>query len=272
MRHIKISFEVPPGDERDVLIALLADTGYEGFEETDNVVHAYVPEEAYDAAQVAETLSMYQVQHAAETIEPRNWNEVWEAGIQPVVVDGFCTVRAHFHSPEVDTPYCVVITPKMSFGTGHHATTQLMMMAMRHIPFSGKTVLDFGTGTGVLAILAGMLGAAKTVAIDNDEWAVENARENAERNGSVGMEIAQASLEDIEAQEYDVVLANINRHILLHHMPAMYGMLVSKGILLMSGLLTEDEAVIADAAKEAGFVIEAVEQLNGWISVKAIKQ
>ena len=270
--HIKISFEIPAGEERDILIALLSDSGYEGFEETDTTVHAFIPEADHDAALLAETLAMYSVQHTTETIQPRNWNAEWEAGFQPVVVEGFCTIRAHFHSPEVDTPYCVVITPKMSFGTGHHATTQLMMMSMRHIPFGGKTVLDFGTGTGVLAILAGMLGAEKMVAIDNDEWAVENAIENAGRNAATGIHIAKASLEDLDVQQYDVILANINRHILLHHMSAMYSVLVSKGILLMSGLLVEDEPVIAAAAAEAGFSIDAVEVRNGWISVKAIKQ
>lgn len=272
MRHIKISFETAPGDTRDVLIALLADAGYEGFEETDTQVHAYIQEDMHDTAQLAEVLGIYNLQHSSEVIEPRNWNEEWEAGIQPVVVDGFCTIRAHFHSPEIDTPYCVVITPKMSFGTGHHATTQLMMMAMRHISFTGKTVLDFGTGTGLLAILAAMLGADKVTAIDNDEWAVENARENAERNDRTGIAIAQASLEGIAVQEYDVILANINRHILLHYMADMYSMLVSRGILLMSGLLLEDEPVITEAATQAGFSIDAVERLNGWISIKVIKQ
>jgi ribosomal protein L11 methyltransferase len=160
----------------------------------------------------------------------------------------------------------------MSFGTGHHATTQLMMLGMKDIDFDNKSVLDFGTGTGVLAILAGMLGATDITAIDNDEWSVSNATENMIRNNRERIAVAKASLEDIPKREYHIILANINRHILLQYMGDMYERLFDGGILLMSGLLTDDEQIVTEAAKAAGFEIEQVSARNGWISIRVVKQ
>jgi ribosomal protein L11 methyltransferase len=203
----------------------------------------------------------------ATRIRQQNWNAQWEAGFEPVTVPGFCTVRAHFHAPAKGVPYEIVITPKMSFGTGHHATTRLMMMQMQHLNLAGKEVLDFGTGTGILAILAEQLGARRVLAIDNDEWSVENTTENLERNNCSRTEIVQGSLEVIGDQTFDVVLANINRHILLHYMQQLFACTRAGGQLLMSGLLLADRQVATDAALEAGFREAGFAEQGGWITL-----
>lgn len=271
MRHIKVSIEIENGDNRDILIALLSELGYDGFEEESARLLTYVSEDSFNEHELQAITEPFGLVFETEIIEPQNWNEVWEAGIQPVVVDGFCTIRAHFHDVAVNTPYCVVITPKMSFGTGHHATTQLMMMGMKDIDFAAKSVLDFGTGTGVLAILAGMLGATEVMAIDNDDWAVDNALENLARNNGKGIQIERATLGNLAEGRYDIILANINRHILLQYMSGLYKRLNTAGVLLMSGLLVADEEIISGAAIAEGFEVKMVKERNGWISVLCIR-
>ncbi len=272
MRHIKVTLRISDRDSRDMLIALLSEEAYNGFEETEDSLNACVAETDFNEALLKEVTEQAGVPFTTEAIESRNWNAIWEASFEPVVVEGFCTIRAHFHTMPVETPYEVVITPKMSFGTGHHATTQLMMMGTKNIGFEGKSVLDFGTGTGVLAILASMLGAEKVLAIDNDEWSVDNALENRERNAVAGVEIMKASLENIPPGEFDVILANINRHILLQYMNDLYLKLKPRGVLLMSGLLTDDEQIMREAARDAGFEILQVNERAGWISILTEKR
>jgi ribosomal protein L11 methyltransferase len=263
--HTRVTFEIAEGDERDVLVATLAEAGYEGFEETDTALHAYIPAADFDK-DVLETLSGG-MPYVLEDIAQRNWNAEWEAGIEPVVVAGFCTVRAHFHEVATGTPYEVIITPKMSFGTGHHATTRLVIGAMREVDFVGKRVLDFGTGTGVLAILAAKLGATALLGIDIDEWAVDNAIENAGRNDCANIDMRLGVLDDVNG-EYDVILANINRHILLAGMPRMHELLCPGGVLIMSGLLTDDAPIVVSNAQQAGFTGEQITTENGWIAIR----
>ena len=271
MEHIQVAFELPSAESGEILLALLMDIGYEGFEENTGSLKAFIPAERYDAAELEAVANTVGVPYVTESIQQQNWNAIWESSFEPVIVDDFCTIRAHFHTVTSTTPYEIIITPKMSFGTGHHATTQLMMMAMKDIDFNGKSVLDFGSGTGVLAILAAMLGATDITGIDNDEWAVENAIENAERNLVPGIAMLQASLEQLPQRTYDILLANINRHILLEHMQGLYQRLAGGGILLMSGLLIADEPIIAEAALEAGFQVDHVAERSGWISIRCSK-
>jgi ribosomal protein L11 methyltransferase len=207
--------------------------------------------------------------HWDETVvEPQNWNAVWESSFELVIVPGFCTVRAAFHAMNPETPHDIVITPKMSFGTGHHATTRLMIQAMRELAFPGQRVLDFGTGTGILAILAAQLGASMVLAIDNDEWSVDNARENIAANKTDTVQIRQGSLEAVPATEqFDIILANINRHILLSHMPDMYGLLRTGGKLLLSGIFAVDEYAITEKAILSGFKKHSIMQEGDWIAM-----
>jgi ribosomal protein L11 methyltransferase len=267
MDYIQLDFLII-GTERETLMARLSDVGYEAFEETEHDLRAFIPAANYDAAIVERLAGDYDIDFAVTHIAPQNWNATWEASFEPVVVPGFCTVRAAFHPKSTDTPYDIVITPKMSFGTGHHATTRKMMEAMSTIDFIGKTVLDFGTGTGILAILASMLGAREVTAIDNDEWSVENAAENVAGNKAEGIRVGLGSLEMVEGKYFDIILANINRHILLEYMDAMRGLLSKGGVLLLSGILTADNGVITASAERAGFKKSNVYAEGDWLAMK----
>lgn len=266
MQHIQTIIEVGESELREMLIARLSELGYEGFEENEQSLIAYISEESYSTD--AETLILeYNLTYKNQLIPRQNWNAVWEENFQPVIVEGFCTVRADFHEIGTKTPYEIVITPKMSFGTGHHATTQLMMMQMRDLPFKKARVLDFGTGTGILAILAEMLGASDVLAIDNDEWSFENAVENTLKNHCANVTVKQGSLEIVEDGPFDIILANINRHILLQYMERLFQLLNGGGHLLMSGLLVEDRDIIMQAATAAGFKEGKMTTQNNWISI-----
>jgi len=267
MQYVKVTFPVKGSQESEMLIALLADMGYEGFEETEHELLAYTDESKFRDDELKELVSSYGINYRTEIIPPQNWNALWESNFEPVIVNDFCTIRAHFHDIKTDTPYNITITPKMSFGTGHHATTQQMMRLMKDVSFTGRSVLDFGTGTGVLAILAEMLGAKNVVAIDNDEWSVENAIENVEQNNCKKIEVKKGSLEDIPSVKADVILANINRNILLQYMDSLYDKLNEGGCILMSGLLVDDKEIILRSAGGAGFIFnKGTEQMN-WIAL-----
>jgi len=242
-------------------------------------------EEPEDDSIVAYTESWEQIKEAIERIAAdtataisisevpaQNWNAVWESNFEPVIIPDFVCVRAHFHPEIPGIPYDIRITPKMSFGTGHHATTRLMMMLMRDIDFKGKTVFDYGTGTGILAILAEMLGAEHCFAIDIDEWAYENAKENIYTNNCQHIEVAQGDIQSVSAQPYDIILANINRHILLESMQRMHELLVPRGQLLLSGILyLQDTRIILDKAKSCGFQMLRQEEENGWTAILLTK-
>lgn len=271
MNHIELRIQKAQGDERDVLVAVLAEVGYDGFEELEDSLLAYIGKQAFDEVLLRELAAAYSFVYEASEVQERNWNAIWEAGFEPVVVADFCAIRAHFHEPIMSVQHEIVITPKMSFGTGHHATTQLMILAMRGLDLQEKDVFDFGTGTGVLAILAERLGAGRVVAIDNDEWAVNNSAENVERNGCSRIELALASEPKEVTGQFDVVLANINRHILLEYMGDLHAALHQDATLLMSGLMEADEEVMLPAITAAGLKAERVTRLNGWIAIQCVK-
>lgn len=266
MDTIRLSFPVS-GSTREILIARLSEAGCEAFEETDELLHAFLPADSYDAEIIARIARESEAELTSLLIAPENWNATWEAGFRPVSVPGFCTVRAAFHEPDPDIPYDIIITPKMSFGTGHHATTRLMMQAMSGMDFAARRVLDFGTGTGILAILAKKLGAAKVLAVDNDTWSVENAAENAVANGTSEIQIIQGSLEAAGTTLCDIILANINRHILLQYMSQLSMLLKQGGQLLLSGILTTDEEMITASAGGMGLIKKAVFQEGDWIAI-----
>lgn len=267
MQYTKAAFFTEDNDLQQVLIAALAELGYTGFEETDNALVAYIPEDEYDRHETEELASFYKVSLTIEQIKEQNWNASWESNFEPVLVQDFCLVRADFHDVSAEVEHEIVITPKMSFGTGHHATTQLMMQGMRHIDFVGKHVFDFGTGTGILAILAQMLGADDVLAIDNDQWSYDNATENAEKNSADKLTIKVGSIEDVGTEPFDIILANINRNILLMYMANIYELTKSGGTVLMSGLLTDDELIIKTEAAKVGLSYIETDTLNNWITI-----
>lgn len=253
----------------EILIAKLVDIGYEGFEEKEQELVAFIPHVDYDANALQEVLQEYGLVYLAEGVADTNWNAVWESNFQPVQVDDFCGIRADFHpSFDPEPTFEIVITPKMSFGTGHHATTFSMIQLMKQLPLEGKRVFDFGTGTGILAILAEKLGAASVDAIDIDEWAVNNTRENLFANDVSRIKVWQSdTLEGIN-DTYDVLLANINRNILLGFMGAMRNMLQPGGALLLSGILTTDATVIIESAEMHGFKQQTQVEKDNWMAME----
>lgn len=271
MKYIRLSFDTADATEREILVAMLAEEGFESFEEEGNLLHAYINEAGYNDSVTEAVGQMFHGAITREVIEQQNWNAVWEEGFHPVTVEGFCTIRAGFHQPDNSVPYEIIITPKMSFGTGHHATTRLIIQQMRDINLAAKDVLDFGTGTGVLAILAKKLGADRVTAIDNDEWSYENTLENVATNNTGEIEVLRGSLEVVTRRKYDVVLANINRHILMQYMQGMSDLLRPGGMLVMSGILEQDETVVTTEARKAGFSIQSVTHEDKWSCISATR-
>ncbi|WP_341837654.1 50S ribosomal protein L11 methyltransferase [Chitinophaga pollutisoli] len=271
MSYIAITIPAPQ-ELRDVLVAQLSDMGYEGFEERPDALVAYIPETDFEENNLMGLVGSHGLDYTKEKIEQANWNAVWESSFEPVLVEDFCGIRAGFHAPLGDTvKHEIIITPKMSFGTGHHATTWSVVRLMRGVDFVGKKVFDFGSGTGILAILADKLGAEETRGIDIDTWAVENAEENAEANGSGNVSFAQAdNLSREESGAYDVLLANINRNILLVNMSEMKRILKKGGILILSGILQEDEPAIVKAARAEGLQPAERAEREHWLALSFI--
>jgi ribosomal protein L11 methyltransferase len=262
MNSIQLNIEAGE-DKQEILISMLSDLGAEGFEQTEESLLAYFNELNFPSFEVNQILQPYS--YTTTTIQEQNWNEVWESNFQPVRIGNFCLVRAEFHEPAKEVLQEIIITPKMSFGTGHHATTYMMIEQMEQIDFRDKRVFDFGTGTGILAILARKLGASKLFGIDVDHWSIENARENILRNGCDGIEVELTSR--FPSEKYDVVLANINRNVILQYLPLFHSILEANGIILFSGLLTSDESDIVEACNEQGFLLQKRTERNNWISL-----
>ncbi len=265
--HIELTFAVADPELQQVLIAQLAEAGFDGFEETESGLKAFISETAFPEAEVQRIADTQQVSFTSALIPAQNWNAVWESNFDPVVVDDFVAVRAGFHEPATGVQLEIVITPKMSFGTGHHATTFMMMRQMRLLTFSGKSVFDFGTGTGVLAILAEKLSASDVYAIDYDEWSIDNARENCDNNQCERIRLEQADTA-AKAPKSDIILANINKNVILDNLIHLKNGLNSGGVLLLSGLLTTDEFDILQAARPLGLLLTGKEELNRWICLK----
>ncbi len=240
---LKITIRVTDLQVREELIALLSNSNYDAFEEGETELMAFIGEESFDEEALSGTLRRYGLNYTHQSIRNENWNALWESNFAPVEVEKFCSVRAHFHSPNTKVRFDIMITPKMSFGTGHHATTYMMISQMENINCREKIVCDFGTGTGVLAILAEKMGAARVVAIDNDEWSIANAKENLHNNGCQAVHLQQKEGFDTGGK-FDIILANINKNVILLNAEKMVAAVTAKGYLLLSGLLQTDEEEI----------------------------
>lgn len=234
-----------------------------GAEETDDGLTIYLQEEI-SAEALAQALSAVDVQYRIEYIPEQNWNRQWEENFEPVMIDDYCYIKASFHPERDGFKHAIRITPKMSFGTGHHATTSQVIKMMESLPINDLRVLDFGTGTGVLAILAEKEGAAEVLAIDNDSWSVENTKENIEDNFCQKVEVRLSTLDRIQDNDFDLILANINRHILLDTMHLIAGKLSQKGAVLMSGVFTEDIPMILESAADNGLRLKDQTDKNNW--------
>lgn len=267
MNYIQINIHTSNIQMQDVLTALLAEMDYEGFDQDAQQLNAYIPVSLFEEEALRGLLRSFSLSYTKAIIEKQNWNAQWEASFEPVIVDEVCVIRAPFHEAHQKELLDVIITPKMSFGTGHHATTQLMAKAMKSLPLQHTQVLDFGSGTGVLSILAAKMGAQQIVAVDNEEWAVENAQENTALNQVTNVAVFLGSLEVVTADNFDIILANINRHILLQYMSSLFDKCATNAHLLLSGLLIEDERFVKDAALQVGFTYKETYVLNNWIAM-----
>jgi len=266
MGSIQISIAASE-DQQEILISQLSDVGAEGFEQTDNYLIAYFNENLFKAYEINDLLKNYSF--TSQVLEERNWNEEWETNFQPVIVNKFCAIRAEFHPPVSDIEHEIIITPKMSFGTGHHATTYMMIEQMKEIDLRSKRVFDFGTGTGILSILSEKLGASKIIAIDVDDWSIANAQENIENNQCSQISVILSS--QIPAEKFDIILANINRNIILTYLPNLNQCLNENGYLLLSGLLSADEEDIVNACLIQKLELVKQAERSTWISLLFIK-
>ncbi|MEJ7736594.1 MAG: 50S ribosomal protein L11 methyltransferase [Chitinophagaceae bacterium] len=267
--EICIPYQTP--EQKDVLIAQLTDIGFEGYDETSEVLKAYIPEGSFNEALLKSTLRLYNLSYDISAVAPENWNQLWESSFEPVVVDDFCAIRAIFHAIVPDVRHDIIITPKMSFGTGHHPTTYLMIMAMQKIMWTEKTVVDFGTGTGILAILAEKSGAAEITAIDNDDWSISNAMENLMVNQCKKITLYKADSLPY-GQHFDVILANLNKNIILGGLPSITEHLPVHGTIVLSGLLVDDVNEIMETAASCKLKQTGLQQRNNWVCIQLIHE
>jgi len=277
MRYLRCTLELNPTEPaREIFIAALAELGFESFEETETGLNAYIQEPLWDADAFQSMPYLknpdWEVSWITEWIEPRNWNAEWEKAYDPIHVRDLCVVRAPFHSAPDGIPYDIVISPKMSFGTGHHQTTFLMLDYLLDMDLERKSVLDVGSGTGVLAILAGKKGAAPITAIDIDPWAFENCRENTVRNGQDAIEVLQGEVGLVSDRQYDVILANINKNVLLGDLKTYAGVLKENGILLLSGFYRKDLPDLQKNASDHGLHYQDCREREGWTAARFHKK
>ncbi len=267
MRFFQINLKFNPIDPwSEILIAFLSELNFDSFEETEIGLKAFIDENQFSEDAFQKVLSRIEldVEYEIQSLKNENWNSKWESSFEPVIIDDQCGVRASFH-PSLNVKHEIVITPKMSFGTGHHSTTYGMMKKMLDLNFNSKKVLDMGCGTAVLAILASKLGANKVLAIDIDEWAFKNSIENIKINELDNIKIIQGGSSLIK-ETYDIILANINRNVLLNDMAKYSRALGDNGNLLLSGFYQEDLPLITNKCKQFGLEYKNNTHHNNWVT------
>lgn len=259
----------------EIVLALLSQYPFEAFQEEEGKTIAYIESQLFDEATVQAATGLLTergISFEIEEIKPRNWNEEWEQNFEPVDVDDFCTIRADFHPPAPSFQHTLLLQPKMAFGTGHHETTYMMIDRMRRLDWAGKSTFDYGCGTGILAILAKKLGAGPTLAIDIEEESFSNTLENAAKNQVQIDAVAQATLVDVHSdQQFDIILANINRNVLLDSSKQLAQLLGPKGNLLVSGVLLADGDLVTDRYIQDGFQLIHSEQRGEWLCLHFTK-
>ena len=294
--YIQIAFDFENQDQLEILVAQLSNLGFDGFNEEEAATSinngvgmssvlgtsaglgegaghckTFILQQDYMANNIENELnnifSLHNLKYSKSIIKEENWNAVWESNFEPVRVGDFVGIRANFH-PSFDpkVQYEIQITPKMSFGTGHHATTFTVMQLMENLDFRGKSVYDFGTGTGILAILAEMLGASEVLAVDNDPWCIENSEENLQANGSskITIQLVEAAF---QPRDFDMIIANVNRHIIEANLEALSQVSNSNSTLILSGLLIEDQDDIISVAQKNNWQFIQSQPLDGWVSL-----
>lgn len=294
--YIQIAFDYDHQDQLEILVAQLSNLGFDGFNEEEVATSinngvgmssvlgtsarlgegaghckTFILQQDYMDNNVEDELnnifSLHNLKYSKSTIKEENWNAIWESNFEPVRVGDFVGIRANFH-PSFDpkVQYEIQITPKMSFGTGHHATTFTVMQLMENLDFRDKSVYDFGTGTGILAILAEKLGAKEVLAVDNDPWCIENSEENLQANGSSKITIQLVDTA-FQPRDFDMIIANVNRHIIEANLEALTKVSNSNSTLILSGLLIEDQDDIISLVQKNNWQFIQSQPLDGWVSL-----
>lgn len=273
--YIEYTFEVSPKEPAtEILIAELGFAGFESFVENENGVTAYIQKQDWNG-EILKGVGIlnseeFSIQYDQKEVAQTNWNAEWEKNFEPIQVDDKVSIRAPFHeNPELE--YDIVIEPKMSFGTGHHETTHMMVQHLLDLDLEGKKVLDMGCGTGILAIFAEMKGAQPIDAIDIDAWCYENSLENAERNNCNHISVYEGDASLLKGRNYDVIIANINRNILLGDMKTYTDCLNEDGVLLLSGFYEEDIPTINEEVSKYNLTFNKKIERNNWVALKYLK-
>lgn len=272
--YIGCYFKVKPLQPAvEILIAELGFAGFESFVETEEGLTAYIKKQDWNPTMLDDIQIMnsdeFSISYTMEEIEQVNWNQEWEKNFNPIIVDELCTIRAPFHE-KPNTTFDIVIEPKMSFGTGHHETTHMMIQHILNNDFKDKSVLDMGCGTGVLAILSELKGAKPIDAIDVDNWCYLNSLENVERNCCNHISVYEGDAGLLGNKKYDIIIANINRNILLNDIKTYASCLNKNGMLFLSGFYKEDISVIEDACNRNMLKLDEKLERNNWVSLKFI--
>lgn len=279
MNYIEVKIQITPCSEvsTDLLSAFLGEIGFDSFVSFEEGLFAYISSSLFDEDRMKRSFALVPVDCAIDysviEIPDRNWNEEWEKNyFTPIVIGNECVVHSSFHTDIPEVKYDILIDPKMSFGTGHHETTSTMMKMMLKTSFENKVVLDMGCGTAILSILASMRGAKSVTGVDIDEWAYENALENIQLNHISNIDILLGGSEQIAGKKYDIILANINRNVLLENMKIYSACMNENSELYMSGFYKEDIPVISEEANRCGLVLETYTEKNRWVGTKFVKK
>ncbi len=268
--YIGVRFRCP-GEFTEILIAEMDGLGAESMMETEDGLEAYMEESDFDEAAVKDVIERYprvNITYEITRVATRNWNEEWEKNYDPIRVNDEILVRADFHSPEPEIPYEIIINPRMSFGTGHHATTFLMLSEQLKLDHQGKRVLDAGCGTAILAVMAEKKGAREVIAYDNNSWTIENAPENLELNHCRNITILEGTISTLNLSgKFDIILANINKNVLLEEMSEYVSYLERPGVLILSGFYTGDAADLEHKAANLGLTLQNQAVKNDWMAL-----
>ncbi|NEW79607.1 MAG: 50S ribosomal protein L11 methyltransferase [Gelidibacter sp.] len=273
--YISYTFKVSPKEPAtEILIAQLGEVGFESFVENEEGVEAFIQKNDWNAHVLEDIYVLnsgeFQISYEMKEIEQTNWNIEWEKNFNPIQVDDLVSIRAPFHE-NPNLKYDIVIEPKMSFGTGHHETTHMMVQHLLDLDVTGKKVLDMGCGTGILAIFAEMKGAKPIDAIDIDNWCYQNSLENVERNNCKHIAVYEGDASLLKNKKYEVIIANINRNILLNDMQVYVSCLNENGVILLSGFYKEDIPVIDAEVSKYGLKLDKQIERNNWVALKYVK-
>lgn len=267
MNHIELKISCQT-DYSEILMAELSYIGFDTIEETDNGFNAYILEGDFDSGELDDVIKQYSVNinnWETNTVEKQNWNKQWEENYDPIVIEGKCIVKANFHEIKESYPYEITINPKMSFGTGHHETTYQILDLLTEIDCTNKLVMDAGCGTGVLAIMAKLKGALKVEAFDIDDWCIDNSKENFDLNNCNNCHVQLGTISQLHFNEpFDIVIANINKNVLLDEMSTYANHLKTEGTLILSGFYESDIKDLIEEAQKYGLVFKSNTTRNSW--------